>query len=226
MYENMEISAIVPIKSKSLRLPGKNFLDFNGKPLYHWILETLSDVEIISKIYIDTDSERVIKNAAESFNVEIIERPEENRGQTTSMNDILSYDIEKIQSDLYIHTHCTNPLLSSPTILSALEEYLKSDNHDSLFSVTPHQMRAFDHTGKPINHELHETERTQDVPVIFEENANLYIFSHAAFLKNNNRIGDSPLLFEMNEAESIEIDTRIDFEIAEYFHRKNILSKL
>jgi CMP-N-acetylneuraminic acid synthetase len=216
----MEIAAIVPIKSKSLRLPGKNFLDFNGKPLYHWIIETLSDTKLISKIYIDTDSEEVIENAPELFDVEIIERPEKNRGQTISMNDILLHDIGIIQADLYVHTHCTNPLLSSQTILSALGEYFKSDEHDSLFSVTPHHMRAFDHTGQPINHHLHEVERTQDVPVIFEENANIYIFSHSTFIQNNSRIGDTPMIFEMDQIESIEIDTRIDFEIAEYLHKK------
>jgi len=221
-----KIAAHIPIKAQSQRLPRKNFRDFNGQPLYHWILYTLENVDMIDEIYIDTDAEEIIKNAPERFDVEIIERPEELRGQHVSMNDILQHDAEVIQADLYVHTHCTNPLLRPSTIEDAIQIYRSQDDYDSLFSVTCHQIRAFDADGKPINHETKETERTQDVPPIFDENANIYIFSHETISQSGSRIGDDPMLYEIDAIESTEIDVFDDFQMAEYFHKKRAIEEM
>ena len=58
----MKITAILPIKHNSIRVPGKNFRIMNGKPLYQWILNTLLEVEKISYIIIDTDSDIIFNN--------------------------------------------------------------------------------------------------------------------------------------------------------------------
>ena len=51
----MKICIIVPIKHNSERVPGKNFRDFNGKPLFHIILNTLLKSKNI-KYILDNDS--------------------------------------------------------------------------------------------------------------------------------------------------------------------------
>lgn len=221
-----KVAAQVPIKERSERLTGKNFRDFNGKPLYRWILKTLESVDVIDQIYIDTDAQQVIEEAPRNFDVEVIERPEELRGQHTSMNDILLHDANIIDADKYIHTHCTNPLLKSSTIQDAFEKFKSSDHHDSLLSVTKHQIRAFDSEGEAINHQISKTERTQDVPPIYEENANIYIFSHDTINEAGSRIGDNPMMYEMNPIESTEIDVLSDFQIAEYFHEKRAMEQM
>ena len=51
-----KISAIVPIKLYSERLSFKNFKLLNGKPLYYYILKTLSKVDNISEIIVNSDA--------------------------------------------------------------------------------------------------------------------------------------------------------------------------
>ncbi len=52
----MELVALLPMKLRSQRVPGKNFREFNGQPLFKYILSTLLEVSRIEKIIINTDA--------------------------------------------------------------------------------------------------------------------------------------------------------------------------
>lgn len=215
-----QVIAIVPIKQHSERVPRKNFRDFNGKPLYHWILETLEDTPEIDEIIINTDAEQVIKNVPDQFNVVISERPDELQGDFVSMNDIIKYEVERNKADLFIQTHCTNPLLQSATISKSIDEFVTSDDADSLFTVTKHQKMLYDEDLEPINHDPYKLSRTQDLPPVYENNSNLFVFTEETIENIGSRIGEDPMIYEMDEIESIDIDTKTDFQMAEYFHDK------
>lgn len=217
------VAAIVPIKEHSERVPRKNFRDFNGRPLYHWIIETLEETSEVDKIIINTDSETVIEKAPKLFDVQISERPKELRGDYVSMNNIISYEVENNSADIYIQTHCTNPLLSSDTVSECLEKFAHSEDSDALFTVTRHQKMLYDEDLKPINHEPDNLMRTQDLPPVYEENSNVYIFTESTIQNVSQRTGKNPMVHEMDEIESIDIDTKTDFMMAEYFHRKTVL---
>ena len=60
----MKIAAFVPMRHHSVRVEGKNYRMMNGKPLYHWIIESLLNVPEISEVVVDTDSEIVIDGLA------------------------------------------------------------------------------------------------------------------------------------------------------------------
>ncbi len=214
------VIAIVPIKQHSERVPKKNFRDFNGKPLYYWILETLHDTPEVDEIIINTDADQIIERATDKFDVVISERPDELQGDFVSMNKIIEYEVERNEADIFIQTHCTNPLLQSLTISEALNMFVASNDADSLFTVTKHQKMLYNEDLEPINHNPHDLSRTQDLPPIYENNSNLFIFNENTIEKTGCRIGRDPLIFEMDEIESIDIDTESDFQLAEYFHTK------
>jgi N-acylneuraminate cytidylyltransferase len=216
---DQNITAIVPIKKHSERLPRKNFRDFNGRPLYHWILKTLENTPEISNIVVNTDADKIITNAPDMFDVDVSERPQELRGDLVGSR-IYEYEINRNNSDIYLLTHCTNPLLKSSTISKAINKYIQNESSDSLFAVTRHQKMLYDQDLEPINHDPQNIVRTQDLPPIYEDNSNIYLFTEESFERAGGRIGESPMIFEMNEIESIDIDYREDFEMAEYFHRK------
>ena len=50
------IVALLPMKANSSRVPGKNFRDFCGRPLFYWILSSLLDVSEIDQIIVNTDA--------------------------------------------------------------------------------------------------------------------------------------------------------------------------
>ena len=216
-----EITALVPMKGHSERVKNKNLRSFNGIPLFYWVLESLSRSPFISKICVDTDSEEIEKTVLSFFpDVLILDRPKELIGDFISMNEIIRYDISKLEGDIFIQTHATNPLLSSGTINNACEFYLKNrDRFDSVFSVNRLQTRLYDKQGKPLNHDPDKLIRTQDLDPLFEENSNLYLFSKDSFREAGARIGLRPGMFEMTPTESFDIDTEEDFLMAELMQK-------
>ena len=222
------IVALVPMRHSSERVPGKNYRLFNGRPLYHYIISTLIDCPLISEIMIDTDSPLILKDAAKNFPaVRLIERPEHLRSGETPMNEVLLHDVTQIDADWYLQTHSTNPLLSAGTVTKAIDTFLnKLPDHDSLFTVTCIQSRLWDKTAKPINHDPNILLRTQDLPPIFEENSNIYIFNRGNLESRNNRIGQRPLMFEIDRLEALDIDEESDFQIAEFLYQQRRKEKI
>lgn len=220
--EIQNIVALVPMRHHSERVRGKNFRFFAGKPLYCHIIESLLACPEISKVVVDTDSETIKGGISKEFpGALVIERPDSLRGGAVSMNDVLLHDVRQIEADYYVQTHSTNPLLRSETISAAIRRLL--DNHpkyDSLFSVTKVQVRMWDEAMKPMNHDPSVLLRTQDLPLIYEENSNLYIFRRDTLERRRNRIGDRPLMFEIDRAEAWDIDDEMDFVVAEFLYKR------
>ena len=89
------------------------------------------------------------------------------------------------------------------------------NEYDSLFSVTRIYKRFWYEDAKPVNHSLANEPTTQNLTPYFEENSCFYLFTKESFIKNNNRIGSKPKLFEIPKEESWDIDEEEDLLILE-----------
>lgn len=218
-----KLVALVPMRHHSQRVPGKNYRMLAGKPLFHHIIETLMAVPEIIQILVDTDSEPVMDGLRADFpQVKIIQRPENLRADDVPMNDILIYDTDQIQADFYLQTHSTNPLLKSETVSRAIQSLITNyPTHDSLFSVTRLQTRLYDQNGRAINHNPSVLIQTQNLPPVYEENSCIYLFTRENLLKRHHRIGEKPIMFEIEAAEAWDIDEELDFAVCDF-----LLSKL
>jgi len=218
----MSIAALIPMRHHSQRVPGKNYRPLAGKPLFHHILQALQDVPEINVILVDTDSPPVIESLRQHFPaVRVIERPEHLRADATPMNEILMYDTSQVEADFYLQTHSTNPLLKAGTLSRAIQALLGIyPSYDSLFSVTRLQTRLWDGLGRAINHNPAFLIQTQDLPPVYEENSCIYIFTRQNLLARRNRLGERPMMFEVNAAEAWDIDEEMDFAIAEFLLRQ------
>jgi CMP-N-acetylneuraminic acid synthetase len=203
------------MRHHSQRIPGKNYRLLAGRPLYQHIIETLLSVPGISTVIVDTDSEPVMDGLRRDFpQVVILARPENLRADAISMNEILLYDTSQVEADFYLQTHSTNPLLRPETISKAVQTFLANyPAHDSLFSVTRLHTRLYDQHGHAINHNPDILLQTQDLPPVYEENSCMYIFSRENLERRHNRLGERPLLFEMDADEAWDIDEELDFAI-------------
>ena len=215
-----KIVALLPMKAQSIRVPNKNFKELCNKPLFQWILDSLSNIDEINNIVINTDAKDILANfdLINKEKIIIKERPLELCGDLVSMNKIIKNDLEDFSADIYLMTHTTNPFLSSFTIkkaIKAFNNFTNEEKYDSLFSVNKVQTRFYSDTGSPINHDPSKLIRTQDLEPWFEENSCLYLFSKNSFLNTSARIGKKPFMYEIPRLESIDIDTSEDWELAE-----------
>ena len=225
--KKLKIIALLPMKANSNRVKGKNFREFCGKPLFRWTLDSLLKVNLIDEIVINTDARHILEKykLPDSRKIVIRDREEKLCGDNVSMNRVIKNDLDNTDADIYIMTHTTNPLLGKKTIESGLMKFLKSQNQkhkvDSLFTVNKVQTRFYRANGSAVNHNPDKLIPTQDIEPWYEENSNLYIFTKESFRKTSSRIGRKPIMMETSKAESVDIDTQEDWDIAERIARYN-----
>ena len=129
VFDQINEMSLQDMRHYSERVPGKNYREFAGRPLYRYIVESLLNCSLVDQVCIDTDSPIIVEDAARNFpDVKIIERPENLRADTVPMNDILLYDVSQVEADYYIQTHSTNPLLSAKSISEAIQSFLDSND--------------------------------------------------------------------------------------------------
>ena len=214
-----KIVALLPMKANSERVKGKNFRDFNGKPLFRWILDALLALPEVDAVIINTDARAILaaNGLVDTDRVIIRDRKPEICGDFVSMNLVLADDVANVDADIYMMTNTTNPLMSPATIRSALNRYealLQAGSADSLFTVDKVQARFYRGDCSPVNHDPDNLVRTQDLEPWYEENSNLYLFNQASFAATSARIGTHPAMYETPRFESIDIDDQNDWELA------------
>ena len=218
-----KIAALLPMKGNSERVPNKNLKNFCGTPLYHRVMHVLLASDYISHVIVNTDSEAIKSDIEANFGQKVIihHRPEAICGDLVSMNKVIAHDVENFNAEYYVQTHSTNPMLLTASLDGAIKTMLESkDDFDSIFSVTKIQTRLYDENGKAFNHDPNKLLRTQDLAPLYEENSNFFIFTEDSFkASGEKRIGNNPMMYEIDKLEAIDIDDPQDFQIAEVLYR-------
>ena len=90
------IVALLPMKANSERVKGKNFLEFCGKPLFKWMLDTLLEVTEIDSVIINTDAEHILAEfgVIDSDRISIRHRKAALCGDLVSMNLVVGDDVD------------------------------------------------------------------------------------------------------------------------------------
>ena len=207
----MKTVAFVPIKLNSQRLPHKNILELAGKPLCWHICNTLLNVAEIDEIYVycsNDDVKQYLPNG-----IIYLRRPKSLDENHVKGFDIYDSFIKKIDADVYVLAHTTSPFIRAASIANALQ-HVKSGEYDSAFSAEKIQTFAW-YNSKPINYNLNDVPRTQDMEPIWVETSAFYIFRKELFTQNRRRIGFKPFIQETSGIEAIDIDEKKDFDLAE-----------
>lgn len=217
----MKTVAVVPIKLNNTRLPHKNTKCFtNGKPLCHYILSTLLTVEGVDEVYVYCSSPDIMEFIPEG--VKYLCRSAALNQDSTKMNEVLQCFAGDVPADIYVMTHTTAPFISRRAIETGLRSVM-SGKYDSAFSARKLQEFLWK-DGVPLNYNLSNIPRTQDLPLLYEETSGFYIYKSDVITKLNRRIGEKPYIVEVGEIESMDIDEAEDFMIADAIYN-HILSK-
>lgn len=206
----MKVVAFVPIKLNSQRLPNKNILPIDGKPLCWHIVNTLSNIDLIDETYVYCSDEEIKRYIPE--NAIFQKRNKDLDGEFVKGFDIYRSFIKEVDADVYILAHTTSPFIKPESIERALKHILEGEN-DSAFSAERIQTFAW-YKGKPINYEINDVPRTQDMEPIWVETSAFFMFKKEIFTKHNRRIGFNPFIQEVSGIEAIDIDEKKDYELA------------
>lgn len=206
----MKTVALVPIKLNSQRLPHKNILPIGGKPLCWHLLNTLVQAKGIDEVYVycsDPTVKEYMPNGA-IFK----QRDKRLDGDLIKGFEIYRSFINEVDADVYVLAHTTSPFIKVSSIETALSHVLSGEN-DSAFSAERIQTFAW-YQGKPINYDLNDVPRTQDMEPIWIETSAFFMFKKDIFTVHNRRIGFNPYIQEVSGIEAVDIDELKDFELA------------
>ena len=215
----MKIKALVAVRSGSQRVVNKNIRPFAGSSLLEIKLQQLKRIPNLDGVVVNSNDEEMLK-IARGLGCETVKREEYYASNQVSMSDVYRNMAENFDGDVVAYINVTNPLLRDETITNAIEEYKKlEEKHDSLNSA--HLIKEFLFKDNlPINYDLRNQPRSQDLPDIAALNFAVSIISRENMIECKNVVGYRPNIYLLDEVEATDIDNQIDFDFAEFMYKR------
>ncbi|MBU2547610.1 MAG: acylneuraminate cytidylyltransferase [Proteobacteria bacterium] len=229
----MKTVAIIPARGGSKGIPGKNIMDFCGRPLLSWSIVQAREALSVERVYVSSD-DREILEVARSSGAEPIVRPEALASDTASSESALDHALEVVASregsapDIVVFLQATSPLREPEDIDGAVRE-LTAAEADSLFSMAVlDDFCLWTRKGgelQGLSYDPLNRGRRQDRPPLYLENGSIYVFRPRTLSVYGNRLGGRLAMFEMPFWKSCEIDKPEDVDICRYYFEKHLLSR-
>lgn len=230
----MEIICIIPARGGSKGIPGKNIMDFCGKPLLAWSILQARQAKTVNTVYVTSDDE-VILRVAEDYGAIPIRRPDELSTDTATSESALLHALDYIEKkravkiDLVVFLQATSPLRESEDIDGAVQKLI-DENTDSLLSVASLDgffiWQETEEGFKSLNYDYNCRPRRQDFkPQHAAENGSIYLFKPEVLRTTNNRLGGRIATYKMDFWKTWEIDYPEDKALCEWHFMNRLMKK-
>lgn len=220
--------AIIPARGGSKGIPRKNIKYLSGKPLIYHTIKAAKEAEYIDRIVVSTDDEEIARVALE-YGAEVpFLRPEELATDKAKAIDNYIFTIDKLnemKSDVikeFIVLQPTSPLRTASDIDNAIKLFYEN-KADTVISVVKAEHPPTWY--KIINDEgilqdyfplTDNSLNRQETAETYLPNGAIYIFNYEALIKNYGYYNSQTYPYIMKHENSVDIDTLLDFEFAEY----------
>lgn len=223
MINDLRVLAIIPARGGSKRLPGKNTKNLNGKPLIAWTIISALKSKYIDRLIVSTDNAE-IATVSEEYGAEVpFIRPSSLSSDIASTRDVVLHAVSELSDefDLIVVLQPTSPLRITSDIDNSLE-LLESRSGDGVVSVCECEHSPLWSNRLPENKSMKgflsseiQGLRSQDIPKYFRLNGAVYVYSTAKYLRSDFDLNTSnAYAFEMSIERSVDIDTKVDFMLA------------
>lgn len=224
------ILAVIPARGGSKRLPRKNILNLNGKPLLEYSLTAALNCDLITDVVV-TSEDMEICNIASNTGAMVIKRPMELAGDTVSNEYVIKHAIDVFSAGNYVPEFVvllqpTSPLRTARHLQECMQQFLHSGMKSviSVCKVEHHPgkyMRINQNKAEPYTSLEDVEKRTQDLEEVYRQNGAIYALRTADFL-NELKFYQSPCFpYVMNTEESIDIDSKMDLQFCEFLLSNN-----
>ena len=219
---NKKYLAIITARGGSKRLPNKNTLDLCGKPLISWSIEAALKSQKVDAVLITSDSDKIL-NISKDLGANTIKRPDYLASDTATSFDAIIHALDNFDKYEYIILlQPTSPLRREEHIDEAIE-FLEEKKADAVISVcevehSPLWCNTLDNNmdmSNFLNEEIKNL-RSQDLQKYYRLNGAIYICKREELLKQKTFFIDSNIYaYKMTQEESVDIDTKLDFLVAQ-----------
>jgi CMP-N,N'-diacetyllegionaminic acid synthase len=224
------ILAIIPARGGSRGIPRKNVRLLCGKPLIAYTIEAALSSKLIDRVVVSTEDEEIAE-VSKKYGAEVISRPPELGQDDTPSLPVYQHAIRHLEKaedyrpEIIVILQPTSPLRLVEDIDRAIAEFLKR-KYDSIVSICevehpPHWMYTLARNRlKPVIKDGESVTRRQDAPKMYRLNGAVYVTSREVIMKENRLIGRDTGAHIMPLERSIDIDTELDFKLADLLMRQ------
>ncbi|WP_368293718.1 CMP-N-acetlyneuraminic acid synthetase [Dehalobacter sp. TBBPA1] len=227
VFNEQRIIAIIPARSGSKGLPGKNIRILNGKPLIAYSIIQAREAGIFDEVFLSTDSWEYADIAIQYGAHVPFLRSAELASDSASTWDCVREALAQFAAlgkayDILVVLQPTSPLRTAKDIIQAIEKMTQT-NADSIVSVCEADHSPLWFNTLPENKSLKGFLRPkiiaktrQELPVFYRINGAIYAVKTSYFLRTQDILDGNSFAYVMPKERSIDIDTLSDFSIAEY----------
>lgn len=227
MYRDKRIICIIPARGGSRRLPGKNIKLLHGTPLIAYAIHAAKDSRYVDRVIVSTDNKEIARIASEEGAEVPFIRPAKLASDETPMVPVLQHAVREAGED-----NCEWILLIQPTspgvrgedVNAVIEKMGEAGTHSCItvseITDRPEWMyrRGKDGRLTPYSDSAYRSQdiQSQDLPKLYRINGAIYAVERAMLMTGNvliDKTNCSSVL--MPRERSIDIDTPLDFAIAE-----------
>ena len=227
----MKILTLIPARSGSKGLPGKNIRDFNGRPLIQWVVRTATEFGQQERIICSTDSQEIAQCAREVGALVPIIRPKELAKDDTSILEVIKYVLrtEKDAGHNYTHVLLLQP--TSPTVkpsdIRKAVDLVEKRSADTVITgykvkgINPEKMYRQNSFGcvAPLEGFKSFEARRQDYVDVYTRTGLLYLVA-VDVIATDKLYGKNVFSIEIEADRALTIDTLDDFLKAEKYFRE------
>lgn len=232
MINHKKVVAIIPARGGSKRLPGKNKKVLMGKPLIAWTISTALQTEVIDKVIVSTDDLEIAK-ISKKYNAEVpFLRPANLSDDKATSYEVIIHSLNYLEKHneyfgYILLLQPTSPLRNKEDINNTFNLLLKTSakaivsvcetDHSPLWSNTlPDDLSMKDFIRPEI-----KNLRSQDLPNYYRLNGAIYLAEIEYLKQNKSFLGEFTKAYIMPPNKSIDIDTKIDFELCKILLNEN-----
>ena len=224
----MKILAIIPARSDSKGVPGKNTKILGDKPLVHYTINIANQINEFDDVILSTDSEKIAEIGLKlGVSVPFLRSPDLSKDETPMFDvieDVVNYYNKKNKNfDAFCLMQPTVPFRKVDVVKKCLKKFISSNDYSSFFSVrevpskyNPHWVFKEDNNRLSLfKNGLGVISRRQELPNTFYRDGDIYLFHYKTF-KNEKSIYTESNNFLVNDyAPYVNIDNLEDWKKAE-----------
>jgi len=221
----MKIVAIIPARGGSKGIPQKNIIDFAGKPLIAWTIMQAKSSNLISDVYVSSDSQEIL-TVARNYGTKPILRPNEISGDKASSESALLHALDQMteEPDLVVFLQATSPLRKIDDIDNAINQLIE-DKADSLLSLIETQEFMWEESKgdfKPLTYDFNHRCDHRHLKRLYYENGSIFIFKPEILRRYKNRLGGKKSIYLMESWQRADIDDYDIFDWCLWLFKRNI----
>ena len=214
-----KITAVVPVKGSSSRLPNKNILPFGDSNLLQHKIEQLKQVKGLHEIIVSSDSDEMLA-IGEKCGVKAVKRPIQLANESVPFGMFLEYVCDIMEGDHLMWACATSPCVEPYLYEKAMKTYLEKleEGYDSLITCSPYQTYLMDENG-PMNFKMGlEHKNSEQLPMLYHFTNGIDLAPREKVREWHYNYGPKAYRLLVNKREAADIDDVYDYEMAKVLY--------